>query len=595
MDPRSQQPASAASVLAFPGARPRPAVNMRAGADQQLLLDTVLNNMSQGVLMFDSEARLVFCNKRYIEMYGLSTEVAVPGCTLRDLLEHRAAVGAFAGSPEDYIVELLEDVAAGKTSSGIVKSVDGRVFSIVRNPIAGGGWIATHEDITDRQRAEERIVHMARHDALTDLPNRMMLRERLDHELKRVKRGECLAVLCLDLDHFKSVNDTLGHPIGDELLKVVAERLRRCTREPDTIARLGGDEFAIIMTGMERPTDAVALAKRIRDSITKPYHLDGHQIVADISIGISLAPMDATEPDQLLKNADMALYGAKGDGRGTYRFFETEMDAKMKTRRELEMDLRSALVNAEFELYYQPLVNLKTNEITAFEALVRWNHPTRGLVSPADFIPVAEETGLIIQLGEWVLRRACQETAQWPAHIKVAVNLSPSQLKSRNLTQLVISALAESGMAANRLQLEITETVLMHNTFNTLATLHQLRKLGVQIAMDDFGTGYSSLSYLRSFPFDKIKIDRSFIQDLSNGAEPLAIVHAVAGLAKSLNMISTAEGVETQQQLDTLQSVGCTEMQGYLFSHARPAKDIVRLFLDTDAMAAAISAHGKCA
>jgi diguanylate cyclase (GGDEF)-like protein len=595
MDPRSQQPASAASVLAFPGARPRPAVNMRAGADQQLLLDTVLNNMSQGVLMFDSEARLVFCNKRYIEMYGLSTEVAVPGCTLRDLLEHRAAVGAFAGSPEDYIVELMEDVAAGKTSSGIVKSVDGRVFSIVRNPIVGGGWIATHEDITDRQRAEERIVHMARHDALTDLPNRMMLRERLDHELKRVKRGECLAVLCLDLDHFKSVNDTLGHPIGDELLKVVAERLRRCTREPDTIARLGGDEFAIIMTGMERPTDAVALAKRIRDSITKPYHLDGHQIVADISIGISLAPMDATEPDQLLKNADMALYGAKGDGRGTYRFFETEMDAKMKTRRELEMDLRSALVNAEFELYYQPLVNLKTNEITAFEALVRWNHPTRGLVSPADFIPVAEETGLIIQLGEWVLRRACQETAQWPAHIKVAVNLSPSQLKSRNLTQLVISALAESGMAANRLQLEITETVLMHNTFNTLATLHQLRKLGVQIAMDDFGTGYSSLSYLRSFPFDKIKIDRSFIQDLSNGAEPLAIVHAVAGLAKSLNMISTAEGVETQQQLDTLQSVGCTEMQGYLFSHARPAKDIVRLFLDTDAMAAAISAHGQCA
>jgi diguanylate cyclase (GGDEF)-like protein len=586
MDPRSQKPASAASVLAFPGARPRPAVNVRAGADQQLLLDTVVNNMSQGVLMFDAEARLVFCNQRYVEMYGLSSEVAKPGCALRDLLQHRAAVGTFAGSAEDYIADLLEDIAAGKTSSVMVKSADGRVFSIVRNPIAGGGWIATHEDITDRQRAEERIVHMARHDALTDLPNRTMLRERLDHELKRVKRGECLAVLCLDLDHFKSVNDTLGHPIGDELLKVVAERLRRCTREPDTIARLGGDEFAIIMTGMERPTDAVALAKRIRESITKPYHIDGHQILADISIGISLSPIDGSEPDQLLKNADMALYGAKGDGRGTYRFFESEMDAKMKTRRELEMDLRSALVNAEFELYYQPLVNLKTNEITAFEALVRWNHPTRGLVSPADFIPVAEETGLIIPLGEWVLRRACDETAKWPAHIKVAVNLSPSQIKSRNLTQLVMSALAESGMPANRLQLEITETVLMHNTFNTLATLHQLRKLGVQIAMDDFGTGYSSLSYLRSFPFDKIKIDRSFIQDLSNGAEPLAIVHAVAGLAKSLNMISTAEGVETQQQLDQLQSVGCTEMQGYLFSHARPAADIVRLFLEPDSVAA---------
>ncbi len=579
MDRKTKQPVAAASVVAFPGSRPRAVVNMRSGAEQQLLLDTVINNMSLGVLMFDAQARLVFCNQRYIEMYGLSPEIVTPGCALRDLLAHRAAVGAFAGSPDDYIADLLDEVAAGKPSHGTVKAADGRVFSIVRNPIATGGWIATHEDITDRQRAEERIVHMARHDALTDLPNRLMLRERLDHELKRVKRGECLAVLCLDLDHFKSVNDTLGHPIGDELLKVVAERLRRCTREPDTIARLGGDEFAIIMTGMQDPTDAVALAKRIRESITKPYHIDGHQIVADISIGVSLSPMDATEPDQLLKNADMALYGAKGDGRGTYRFFEPEMDAKMKTRRALEMDLRSALVNAEFELYYQPLVNLASNEISAFEALVRWNHPVRGLVSPADFIPVAEETGLIIPLGEWVLRRACQETAQWPGHFKVAVNLSPSQLKSRNLTQLVVSALAESGMPASRLQLEITETVLMQNTFNTLATLHQLRKLGVQIAMDDFGTGYSSLAYLRSFPFDKIKIDRSFIQDLSNGAEPLAIVHAVAGLAKSLNMVSTAEGVETQQQLDQLQSVGCTEMQGYLFSHARPAADIVRLFL----------------
>jgi diguanylate cyclase (GGDEF)-like protein len=585
MDNNSNRDATAASILTFPphaaGSRSKP----RAATDQQLLLDTVLNNMSQGVLMFDADARLVFCNQRYIEMYGLSSAVVMPGCGLRDLLDHRKAVGAFCGDPEDYIVELLEDIALGKTSNDISEAADGRVFSIVRKPIAGGGWIATHEDITDRQRAEERIVHMARHDALTDLPNRVTLRERLDHELKRVKRGECLAVLCLDLDHFKSVNDTLGHPIGDELLKVVAERLRRCTREPDTIARLGGDEFAIIMTGMEDPANAVALAKRIRESITKPYHLDGHQILADISIGISLAPVDASEADQLLKNADMALYGAKADGRGVYRFFEPEMDARMKARRELDMDLRKALVNAEFELYYQPLVNLQDNQIVAFEALLRWNHPARGLISPAEFIPVAEETGLIIPLGEWVLRRACEETANWPADIKVAVNLSPSQLKSRNLTEVVVSALASSGMPAHRLQLEITETVLMQNTFNTLATLHQLRALGVQIAMDDFGTGYSSLSYLRSFPFDKIKIDRSFIQDLSNGAEPLAIVHAVAGLAKSLNMISTAEGVETQQQLEKLQSVGCTEMQGYLFSRARPAAEIMRMFLQDGAKA----------
>jgi diguanylate cyclase (GGDEF)-like protein len=386
-------------------------------------------------------------------------------------------------------------------------------------------------------------------------------------------------VLCLDLDHFKSVNDTLGHPVGDQLLKAVADRLRRCTREPDTIARLGGDEFAIIMTSMTQPTDAAALCRRVREAISKPYDLDGHQIVVDISIGISFAPFDASEPDQLLKNADMALYGAKADGRGVYRFFEPEMDARMRQRRELEMDLRRALVNGEFELHYQPLVNLQDNDITGFEALLRWRHPARGLVSPVEFIPVAEETGLIVPLGEWVLRQACTETAPWPGHLKVAVNLSPAQLKSRNLVQVVTSALAAAGMAASRLQLEITESVLMQNTFATLGTLHQLRNLGVQIAMDDFGTGYSSLSYLRSFPFDKIKIDRSFIADLSNGAEPLAIVHAVTNLAKSLSMISTAEGVETQQQLEKLQAVGCNEMQGYFFSHARPADEIVKLFL----------------
>jgi diguanylate cyclase (GGDEF)-like protein len=575
---KSPRVARAAGILPFPNITRRFRVKLDPG-NNQLLLDTVLNNMSQGVLMFDSETRLVFCNHRYVEMYKLSAEVAKPGCTLRDLLNHRMEARTFSGNPDEYIVSLLEKIAKGDTSYDIIKLSDGRAFSIVSKPMPGGGWLATHEDITERRQAEERIAHMAGHDALTDLPNRTLLRERLEHELKRVKRGECLAVLCLDLDHFKSVNDTLGHPIGDELLKVVADRLRGCTREPDTIARLGGDEFAIIMTSMQHPTDAAALCRRLRDSIVKPYHVDGHQIVADISIGISVAPIDATEPDQLLKNADMALYGAKADGRGTYRFFEPEMDARMKARRELEMDLRTALLNEQFELHYQPLVNLQSNEISAFEALLRWHHPIRGSISPAEFIPVAEETGLIIPLGEWVLRKACEETTNWPADVKVAVNLSPSQLKSRNLVQMVTSALANSGMAGSRLQLEITESVLMQNTFATLATLHELRKLGVQIAMDDFGTGYSSLSYLRSFPFDKIKIDRSFIEDLSNGAEPLAIVHAVAGLARCLNMISTAEGVETQQQLEQLQSVGCTEMQGYLFSRARPAAEIVQLFI----------------
>ncbi len=570
---------SAAAIVPVPRAQPHARAKPPAVRDQQMLLDTVLNNMSQGVLMFDSDTRLVFCNHRYIEMYGISPKAAKPGCTLQNLLKARRVAGTFSGKPEEYIGELLDGIAEGDTTVNMVKLGDGRVISIVNKPMTGGGWLATHEDITVRQRAEERIAHMARHDALTDLPNRMLLRDRLEHELKRVKRGECLAVLCLDLDHFKSVNDTLGHPIGDELLKVVADRLRRCTREPDTIARLGGDEFAIIMTSMTQPADAAALSRRVREAITKPYDLNGHQIVADISIGISVSPIDATEADQLLKNADMALYGAKADGRGTYRFFEPEMDARMRQRRELETDLRKALVNGEFELHYQPLVDLKDNDITGFEALLRWHHPVRGLISPAEFIPIAEETGLIVPLGEWVLRQACKETASWPGDIKIAVNLSPAQLKSRELVQVVISALAAAGMAATRLQLEITESVLMQNTFATLGKLHQLRKLGVQIAMDDFGTGYSSLSYLRSFPFDKIKIDRSFINDLSNGAEPLAIVRAVASLAKSLSMVSTAEGVETQQQLEKLQSVGCNEMQGHFFSRARPAEEIIRMFL----------------
>jgi len=570
---KPEQHARRADILNFPH---------MSRKDEQLL-QTVLNNMSQGVLMFDSETRLIFCNKRYIELYALSSEIVRPGCSLRDLLKHRIERGSFSGDPDEYTARLAEGIAEGKTFNNIVNLPDGRAVSVVNKPVAGGGWLATHEDVTERQRSEERIAHMARHDALTDLPNRMLLLEQLNHEIKRVKRGECLAVLCLDLDQFKSVNDALGHHIGDELLKLVGERLRRCTRELDIVARMGGDEFAIIMTQMEQAADAATLSKRIRDSVIKPYQVEGHQIVTDISIGISVAPMDAVESDELLRNADMALYDAKADGRGTFRFFEPEMNTRMKVRRELEMDLRKALASEQFELYYQPLVVLETNEVNGFEALLRWNHPTRGLVSPADFIPIAEETGLIVPLGEWVLKAACDEAVNWPEHIKVAVNLSPAQLNCRNLVSMVNAALNESGMKPRKLQLEITETVLLQNTFTTLATLHELRKMGVQIALDDFGTGYSSLSYLRSFPFDKIKIDRSFIQDLSNGAEPLAIVNAVAGLAKCLNMTSTAEGVETQQQMDVLQAIGCTEMQGYLFSHARPAHEIRQFFSQTPA------------
>jgi len=544
---------------------------------QQNLLGMILNNLSQGVLLFDANARLIFCNRRYIEMYGLSSDVAKPGCTLHESLEHRMAVRSFSGNPKDYVTRLLKSLKSNEEFKDIVRLADGRVFSILNKPLPTGGWLATHDDITAQQRAEEQIIYMARHDALTNLHNRVVFRERLEGEMRRIKGGEYIAVLCLDVDNFKDINDTLGHPIGDELLKIAAERLRRCCRESDIIARLAGDEFAIISTGMQQPMDAATLAMCLQESITKPYQVSGHQVAVEMSIGISVAPMDAMDADQLLKNADMALYGAKADGRGAYRFFEPEMDARMKARRQLELDLRNALANRQFELHFQPLVDLQDNAITAFEALLRWNHPRRGLVPPSEFIPVAEETGLLIPLGEWVLRKACAEAATWPDGIKIAVNLSAIQVKSRGLVQAVVSALASSGLPGNRLQLEITESILMQNTVATLSTLHQLRELGVQIAMDDFGTGYSSLSYLRSFPFDKIKIDRCFVQDLSNGHEPLAILSAVTMLAKCLKMTSTAEGVETEQQMEELRSVGCNEIQGYLISRPKPAAKIAEL------------------
>jgi diguanylate cyclase (GGDEF)-like protein/PAS domain S-box-containing protein len=471
-----------------------------------------------------------------------------------------------------------------------VKNAEGR--------IVGASKIA--RDITAQRRveqqrmlAEKRIAHMAHHDALTDLPNRVLLRERLEQELAYVRRGGQLAVLYLDLDHFKSVNDTLGHSTGDELLKAAGNRLRGCLRDADFIARLGGDEFAIIQTTLEQLTDAAVLAQRVRDEMIRaPFELNGHHIVVDISIGIAVAPNDGTDPDQLLKSADMALYGAKSEGRGTYRYFESDMDARMKARRTLEVDLRRALANAEFEVYYQPVVSLQSNKVSGCESLLRWHHPACGIISPAEFIPVAEDTGLIIPIGEWVLRQACTDAATWPDDINVAVNVSPVQLRNETWTKMVVSTLAASGLPPHRLELEITESVLMLNNEATLRTLHQLRELGVRIALDDFGTRYSSLSYLRSFPFNRIKIDRSFIDDLSNSIDSLKIVQAVAGLASGLNMITTAEGIETEQQLEIIRAVGCTEMQGHLFSPPRPVKEILELISPrTESVVSTASAH----
>jgi diguanylate cyclase (GGDEF)-like protein len=545
---------------------------------QNFRFDAALNNMSQALLMFDSAARLVISNHRYCEMYGLSPATAQPGCPLRDLLERRRDSGTFSEDPDRYIENLISFIAQGKTWSQLMELPDGRTIAVLNHPIAGGGWVATHEDITERRRAEKQIAHMARHDALTDLPNRVLLRDQLADALAELPRDGRLAVLYLDLDHFKGVNDTLGHQIGDELLKTVAARLRACVGEADTVARVGGDEFAIIHTGIEQPNEAAMLARRICEAVREPCDLHGHAAIVDTSIGIALAPGDGTDPTELLKNADMALYRAKADGRGTYRFFEPGMDARMKSRRTLELALRMALANGEFELHYQPLVSLDDRRITSCEALIRWHHPERGLIPPAEFIPIAEEIGLIVPLGEWVLRQACADAMRWPAEIKVAVNLSPIQVMNQNLVAVVVGALAAAGLPASRLEVEITESVLMQNSETTLATLHRLRELGVKISMDDFGTGYSSLSYLRSFPFDKIKIDRCFISGLATGDDSVAIVLAIAGLAKHLGIATTAEGVETKQQLQQVKALGCSEMQGFLFSPPLRIAEVTQMF-----------------
>jgi diguanylate cyclase (GGDEF)-like protein len=545
---------------------------------QNLRFEAAVNNMSQALLMFDGDRRLVICNERYRRMYALSRDIIKPGCTLRELLEHRKASGTFSGDIDRYISEMFETLDAGTTMAKLVGLPDGRTIAVLNHPMADGGWVATHDDITERQRAEQQIAHMAHHDALTDLPNRVLFRERLAEALSGVGRGSKLAVLYLDLDRFKGVNDTLGHPVGDELLKVVAARLRHCVRETDTVARVGGDEFAIIQTGIDQPLDTAVLARRVGEAVRAPYDLAGHAVVVDTSIGIAMAPNDGIEPDGLLKAADMALYGAKADGRGTYRFFEPAMDMRMKARRTLEIALRQALAAGEFELYYQPLVNVDDRRITGCEALLRWHHPERGMIPPGEFIPMAEEIGLIVPLGEWVLRKACIDAASWPDDIKIAVNLSPIQVTNQNLVPIVVSALAAAGLDARRLEIEITESVLMHNTEKNTATLHRLRELGVRISMDDFGTGYSSLSYLRKFPFDKIKIDRSFISGLPDDNDSIAIVRAVAGLATNLNMTATAEGVETTEQLEMVHALGCVEMQGYLFSPPCPLAQVLPLF-----------------
>jgi diguanylate cyclase (GGDEF)-like protein len=541
-------------------------------------LDAALSYMVQGLAMFDAELRLVLANARYAQVYGLEPDQVRPGMHLREIIAHRVAKGHYGGKTVDEVIEPMLARAAGEGASHhVVELPDGRFIAVSVQPMANGGRVTTHHDITEQRRSEAKIAHMAQHDTLTGLPNRALLNERLQQALAR--RGDIVATHILDLDRFKNVNDTLGHPVGDKLLQMVAGRLRSLVREADTIARMGGDEFAIVQPGLAQIADATSLAQRVIAALCEPFDIEGHRVVIGTSVGVAMGPSDGEKPDELVRNADLALYRAKSDGRGTFRFFEPDMDAQMQARRVLEQDLRKALAGGEFELHYQPVVDLGSDLISGCEALIRWKHPERGMVSPGAFIPLAEEIGLIIPLGEWVIRQACMTAAQWPGDLKIAVNLSPAQFRSVGLLQVIVGALASSGLAADRLELEITETILLQDSEATLATLYRLRELGVRIAMDDFGTGYSSLTYLQRFPFDKIKIDRSFISNIVESASSLNIVRAVAALANGLGVAATAEGVETQDQLEAIKSEGCTEMQGFLFSKPLPAHGMEQLIL----------------
>jgi diguanylate cyclase (GGDEF)-like protein len=538
-------------------------------------LDTAISNMTQGLLLFDAKGRLVICNQQYLDMFGLSPDVVKPGLHLLDLMKHRKEVGSFAGDVDAYCARFL-DPTDDLVQDTVISTPDERTIRLVYKRSSDGGWATTLEDVTEVRRDQARIEHLAHYDALTNLPNRTLF-QRHAEELFRDTEGRPFAILYIDIDEFKRINDTLGHQIGDEFLKGVAERLRQACGRDDFIARLGGDEFAVLQHGITSTEDVQSLVAEIYRALRTPFDCRGHLLSSDASIGIAIGPRDGSDLFDLLKNADLAMYAAKAAGRRTYRFFDPAMGRQAVQRRELEADLRAALAHGAFELHYQPQVDLGSDRVIGCEALLRWRHPLRGMVSPADFVPVAEETGLIEEIGQWVLRTACAEAAGWPADIRIAVNVSPVQFRSETLPLKVAAILAETGLDPRRLELEITEAVLIADDDAALATLNQLRALGIHIALDDFGTGYSSLQYLQRFPFDKIKIDRAFVKEVTRNSSSASIIRAVVSIAADRTMITTAEGVETAQQRETVQSLGCTQMQGFLFSAARPAQEIRKL------------------
>jgi diguanylate cyclase (GGDEF)-like protein len=498
--------------------------------------------------MFDAQDRLLVCNARYAEMYRLPGELTLPGtvdCAHRDHWSKHGARGQVSEAPA------LGGSEATAATPMMIELADARVIAVSRQPLKGGGWVALHEDVIERHRQEQEIIHLARHDPLTQLANRALFKEQLQQALQRMARGQGFAVLCLDLDRFKAVNDNLGHPIGDALLKQVSERLLSCVRRGDLVARLGGDEFAIILASARDPNQTESLARRIVETVSNPYCIEGHRLEISTSIGITLAPRDGAQADQLMKNADLALYRGKASGRDGFAFYQPEMNAAVEGRRTLEGDLRRALDNDALEIGYQPIVALESGRIAGFEALPRWIHPSRGTLAGEDLMLLAEEIGLAVEVAEWTLRRSLAQAAQWSAPVKLAVNIVSLQLR-RNLLDLVLQALAASRLPSDRLELEIGETVVMQDNQNTLALLHQLRQLGVRIVLDDFGTGYGSLNYLRSFPFDKVKLDRGLTAEAARAADAGALVEAIVGLAGKLGMTALAKASRARTS-----STGC--------------------------------------
>jgi diguanylate cyclase (GGDEF)-like protein len=540
-----------------------------------LRFEFALENMSRGLSMFDRHERLIVCNQHYRDMYGLSEQMVQPGTRFRDILDQRIAVGTgrigeiVGGTHLAWPID-EPDVLTGEMVTLLHTLADGRTIQVALQPLKGGGWVALHGDITEERRQDALIERLAHVDAVTGIANRYAFQHALERVLRDETEKTSIAIHLIDLDRFKAVNDTFGHPVGDRLLQQVADRLTQAVRVEDCVARLGGDEFAIIQQNFREVSDADALAERLIQLVSAPYVLGEAMVEIGASIGVVIGGVHGSKVDELLRNADIALYRSKSDGRGRHVMFHSDIEHELKARRKLEADLLVAISDNRFELNYQPIIDLESGEVVVCEALLRWNHPELGPISPAVFIPVAESSGAISQLGAWVLERACQDALLWPSDIKVAVNLSALQFQSGQLFETVGAILAHTGFPAGRLEFEITESVLLRDDVTNLELLHRLRQLGISIALDDFGTGYASLSYLRSFPFDKIKIDQSFIRGLPSQSECVAIVRAVTDLAKTLGMKTVAEGVETIDHLARVKAAGCDQAQGYLLSRPVP-------------------------